>query len=77
MIIEAVKAAEDGSGDVIVRLYEAMCTATRCKLVTSLPLKGAVETNMLERAREELQVEDDGVVLQLRPFEIKTVRIKL
>ena len=77
VIIEAVKAAEDGSGDVIVRLYEAMCTATRCKLVTSLPLKGAVETNMLERAREELQVEDDGVVLQLRPFEIKTVRIKL
>jgi len=35
-------------GDVIVRLFEAMRTATRCTLVSALPVKSAAQTNMVE-----------------------------
>ena len=77
VIIEAVKPAEDGSGDLIVRLYEAMRSATRCTLATSLPVKGAVQTNMLEEGNEPLACGGSGIALVFRPFEIKTVRLRI
>ena len=48
VVLEWVKPAEDGSGDVILRLYEAQRTATRTKLNLDLPVKMAWVTNMLE-----------------------------
>jgi alpha-mannosidase len=48
VVIETVKPAEDGSGDIVVRLYEAMRTATRATLSTSLPVRRATVVNMLE-----------------------------
>ncbi|MBA4387178.1 MAG: alpha-mannosidase [Verrucomicrobia bacterium] len=78
VIIEAVKPAEDGSGDVIVRMYESMRTAINCVLSTSLPVKSARETDMLERKTiSRLPVTRKGVDLGFRPFEIKTVRLSL
>lgn len=77
VIVETVKPAEDGGGDVIVRLYESQRTATRCRLGTSLPLTRAAETNMLEADSLPLAIEGDQVSLDFRPFEIKTVRIAL
>jgi len=76
VIIDTVKPAEDGSGDVVVRLYEAMRTATRCTLRTALPAKNAVETDMLENPAGPLDLADGRLNLDLRPFEIKTVRLK-
>ncbi len=77
VVIEAVKPAEDGSGDIIVRLYEAMRTATRCRLSTSLDAKSATRTNMLEEPEGNLEFADCAVELDLRPFEIATVRFAL
>ena len=78
VIIEAVKPAEDGSGDIIVRLYESMRTATRCTLATALPFRAACETNMLEEPGRTLKAGLAGTLpLAFRPFEIKTVRLKL
>lgn len=77
VIIEAAKPAEDGSGDVIVRLYESMRTATRCELATTLPVAAAVETDMLENELAPLDLADGKVPLTFRPFEIKTVRLKV
>jgi alpha-mannosidase len=77
VVIEAVKPAEDGSGDVVVRLYEAKRTRTACTLRTSLPVTAAVETNMLEEAQGDLVVEGPEIALDLRPFEIKTIRLSL
>ncbi|NIM49093.1 MAG: alpha-mannosidase, partial [Gemmatimonadales bacterium] len=77
VIIETVKPAEDRSRDVIVRLYEAMRTATRCTLATSLPIDAAHETTMLEGEPVPLPLTDTGVSLDFRPFEIKTVRLSL
>src|SRR5690606_23757726 len=77
VIVEAVKPAEDGSADVIVRLYEAKRSATRCALTTSLPVTSAVQTDMLEeRVERELPCREGRVELEFRPFEIKTVRLR-
>ena len=77
VIIEAVKPAEDSSCDIIVRLYEAKRTATCCTLRTSLPVVKAMATNMLEEGGEPLPLDAGAIPLALRPFEIKTLRLKL
>jgi alpha-mannosidase len=78
VIVETVKPAEDGSGDVVLRLYEAMRTATECTLETALPVKAAEVTDMLEENGEAVEVAEGGRLrLAFRPFEIKTLRLKL
>ncbi len=77
VVIETVKPAEDGSGDIIVRLYEAKRSATRCTLRTTLPVVKALATNMLEEGGKPLPMRAGLIALALRPFEIKTVRLKL
>lgn len=77
VILETVKPAEDGSSDVILRLYESMRTATRCTLTTRLPIKSASQTNMLEEHQADLEYKSGKLRLEFRPFEIKTVRLRL
>ena len=79
IILDSVKAAEDGSGDLILRLYESKRSETFATLITTLPVKAAAKTNMLEKEKEPMKVlrEDGkaGVKLHFRPFEIKTLRL--
>jgi alpha-mannosidase len=75
VIIETVKPAEDGSSDIVVRLYEAKRTATRCTLTTPLPVRRVVQTNMLEEVQGELPCAEGAVTFELRPFEVKTLRL--
>jgi len=75
VIVETVKPAEDGSGDIIVRLYEAKRSATRCTLSTSLAPTKVLATNMLEEGGEAVPFENGSVTLDFRPFEIKTLRL--
>ncbi len=74
VIIETVKPAEDGSGDIVVRLYEAMRTATHATLSTSLPARRATVVNMLEQKQGDAGLRNGQVALDLRPFEIRTLR---
>ena len=74
IILETVKFAEDGNG-YILRLYEAECTASHCTLTLGIPVRAAVETNMLEDALRELPCENGQIELRFRPFEIKTIRL--
>jgi len=75
VIIETVKPAEDGSGDLILRLYESKRMATCCVLTTSLPVAAAEQTNMLEEAEAELPCEHGEIPLKFRAFEVKTLRL--
>ena len=77
VVIEAVKPAEDGSGDVVVRLYEAKRAKTRCNLTTALPVASVERTDMLENSIEPLAVQGGSIALELRPFEIVTLRLRL
>ena len=76
VIIDTVKPAEDGSGDLIVRLYESMRTATRCGLQVGLPFAKAFQTNMLEQQPAKLAAKAGAITLEFRPFEVKTVRLQ-
>jgi len=75
VVIETVKPAEDGSGDVVVRLYESGRTSTSCEIRTELPFKKLVETDMLENRTGDLKASNGMFRLDFRPFEIRTVRL--
>lgn len=75
IVIETVKPAEDGSGDIIVRLYESMHMSVTCMLRASFPVSEAYQTNMLEKKQSVLEVSNNKTELRFRPFEIKTIRL--
>ncbi|MFI5646095.1 alpha-mannosidase [Kitasatospora sp. NPDC051705] len=79
LVVSAVKLADDRSGDLVVRVYEAGGGRARGRLSTSFPLAGAVPCDLLERpwdgTRGEVSVVDGAVHLALRPFELVTLRL--
>lgn len=78
IIIDTVKLAEDGSGDIIVRLYESKKAAVTTKFRPAFAADfKAFSCDMLENKQEELAVENSAVELTFRAFEIKTIRISL
>lgn len=75
IIIEMVKPAEDGSNDIIIRMYEARRMTTHCRLTVMLPFSDVFQTDMLEAKRENLEFKGNNISLKFRPFEIKTIRL--
>ncbi|MFF8960739.1 alpha-mannosidase [Streptomyces sp. NPDC014894] len=77
--VEAVKLADDRSGDVVVRVYECLGGRAEATLRTGFRMSGARVTDLLERpaAEEPLAVTEDGraVRVALRPFQILTLRL--
>ncbi|MDQ0936867.1 alpha-mannosidase [Streptomyces turgidiscabies] len=73
--IEAVKLADDASGDVVVRLYESRGGRAEGALCTGFPLAGAKITDLLERPLSEAATDGDSVPVTLRPFEVQTLRL--
>jgi alpha-mannosidase len=69
VVVEAVKLADDRSGDVVVRLYESLGGRARASLRTSFPVHRVVETDLLERP-----MADSAVDVELRPFQVLTLR---
>ena len=55
VILESVKLAEDGSGDLILRLYESKKAAVHTALFTTLPVAQAWSCTMLEEKTMEKQ----------------------
>ncbi|MEV0972328.1 alpha-mannosidase [Microtetraspora glauca] len=76
VVVTAVKLADDGSGDVIVRFHEAHGGRARATLTASFPITGVVATDLLERPIAEPRRHGDTVPLTLRPFELVTLRLK-
>jgi alpha-mannosidase len=77
VLIETVKPAEDGSSDLILRLYESLHSSVACELSTSLPVKKAVLTDMVEKKKAALAVARGSIKLSFKPFEIKTIRLTI
>jgi alpha-mannosidase len=77
VFIDAVKPAEDGSGDIVLRLYEAMQSDTRCTLFIGLPVAAVWVCDMLENSAEALPLDGGHVALHLRAFEVKTLRLRV
>jgi alpha-mannosidase len=77
VIVESVKLADDRSGDVVVRLYEARGARPTATLRPAFAATRARAVDLLERPIGDLEISDQGVVLALRPFQIVTVRFTL
>lgn len=73
VVIDVVKLAEDGSGDVIVRLHEARGSKGQARLVSSFPVTSAVRVDLLERPLQNQPTDPLG--LDLRAFELVTLRL--
>ena len=77
--IEAVKLADDRSGDVVVRLYESLGGRAATSLRASFPVAGAEVTDLLERPVPGGAValaSDGSVPVTLRPFQVLTLRLR-
>ncbi|MDO8388849.1 MAG: glycoside hydrolase family 38 C-terminal domain-containing protein [Actinomycetota bacterium] len=74
--VSAVKRADDGSGDLIVRLYEACGARTSCTVAMRTRISEAASCNLLEEPQHAFEVGDGIVALTLRPFELVTLRLK-
>jgi alpha-mannosidase len=75
IILETIKPAEDGSKDIILRLYESKHSFTHCTLSTTLPVLKVSQTDMLEKFENEVPLDKRKIVIDFRPFEIKTLRL--
>ncbi len=80
VVVESVKLAEDRSGDLVVRLYEAHGNRSRASVRTAFSWSEAVATDLLERAVDGTAVRASTpgreVALELRPFELLTLRFR-
>ncbi|MEV5987021.1 glycoside hydrolase family 38 C-terminal domain-containing protein [Streptomyces sp. NPDC052051] len=74
--VEAVKLADDTSGDVVVRLYESRGGRATGTLRTGFPLAHAQVTDLLERPLDEAVTDGNTVAVALRPFQILTLRLR-
>ena len=75
VIIDTVKLAEDGSGDMIIRLYECKHAAVNTRLTFGFDATQVHICDMLENPGEKLRMANGGVEIEMRAFEVKTLRI--
>lgn len=76
VVLETVKKAEDGDG-VILRMYECENARTPVTLAFNRPFASAESCNCLEEPDgEPVKVDGNKVSFLVKPFEIKTIRIR-
>jgi alpha-mannosidase len=80
VVVEAVKLAEDGSGDLVVRCYESFGGRATATIGLGVDVGHAALTDLLEDdldPPEPLTADDDGHVrVTFGPFQIRTIRAR-
>ncbi|MET9730986.1 glycoside hydrolase family 38 C-terminal domain-containing protein [Streptomyces sp. NPDC006458] len=79
VVVTAVKLADDGSGDVVVRFHEARGGRCRATLTADFGVARVEVTDLLERALPEAaapRLDGGRIAVRLRPFELMTLRLK-
>jgi alpha-mannosidase len=74
-VVEVVKRADDGSGDVVLRIYEAWGSRGPVTLTLPFEVARAQVTDLLERALGPAEAEGRVVRTTLSPFQILTLRL--
>jgi alpha-mannosidase len=78
IVVECVKLAEDRSGDLVVRIYEARGAQAAGTLSFGCDVEAIIQTDLLERPLDEptalIDVINSRAELHLRPFQIVTLR---
>ena len=76
VIIETVKRAEDENG-IIVRLYESQRKRGQVRVKFGSAVESAWTTNLLEENESVLSVDQDSILLNIKPYQIVTLRVRL
>jgi alpha-mannosidase len=74
-IVETIKQADDGDG-LVVRLYEAHNQRGSVRLRFARPVASAVETNLVEQEIGPVEISAGALQVEVRPFEVKTIRVR-
>jgi alpha-mannosidase len=72
--LETLKKAQDGD-DLILRVFEHANKRTSATIEFGIPIAKVQKVNLMEEGGEPVAVIDNSVTLDLRPFEISTLRI--
>jgi len=75
IVISCVKMAED-SNDIVIRMYDATGEEAKAEVLFNFKIEEASEVDLMERKIDKLKPEGERVTVDLKPFEIKTLRIK-
>ncbi|MFF7236292.1 glycoside hydrolase family 38 C-terminal domain-containing protein [Streptomyces collinus] len=79
VVVTAVKLADDGSGDVVIRFHEAHGGRATATLDLGFPAADCTVTDLLERPGGEGEppaLDGDRLTVRLRPFELTTLRLR-
>lgn len=74
--LETLKKAEE-DGDLILRVFEHANIRVKASIHFGLPIESICVVNLMEEGGEPMLVKNDTVSLDLRPFEIVTLKIKM
>ncbi len=75
VVLSALKPGPEGS--TVLRVYEAAGKPTQTNVRLAAHVSSAQEVNLMEDPGTDLEVTDNSLQLDLRPFEIKTIRMIL
>ncbi|MGW1005690.1 alpha-mannosidase [Streptomyces sp. NPDC002520] len=79
VVVTAVKLADDGSGDVVVRFHEAHGGRARATVTAGFAVADVSVTDLLERpdgAGEQVERDGERITVRLRPFQLMTLRLR-
>lgn len=76
VVVDTIKCADDGTGDVIVRLYEAAGRRSAADIEALFPHESVVVTDLREEVISASDAAGDPTRLRLRPFEVITLRFR-
>ena len=74
VVLETIKCAESGHG-IIIRMYESENALTKTNLVVEGNYNKAFVCNLIEEEEAELELKDGVVCVQLKPYEVVTVKL--
>ncbi|AGL14317.1 glycoside hydrolase family 38 C-terminal domain-containing protein [Actinoplanes sp. N902-109] len=77
ILVSSVKLADDRSGDLVVRVYEAQGRRATGTLTLHSPITSATTATLLERPLTGTTATDGRIPLALTPFEVRTLRFGL
>lgn len=75
IVVETIKTAYDGDG-LIVRLYEAHNQRGQAEITFARSVASAVEVDLMEREIGTVSVAGAQVKFAVRPYEVKTLRVR-
>lgn len=75
VVVETVKQAEDGDG-MVLRLFDVNGARHHAKLELGVAVKQAWLCDLMENLQQSLNVEGNSLTVEVKPFEVVTLKIK-